>query len=57
MTYNEYVPLLLSAAAQYDSQFASNQGSKAAARRQTYVHKLSDPYEAYEAYNINTGNL
>jgi len=51
LTYSKYVVLLSSASAQYDSQFESNLGPKAAVRRQVSMH---ESYSSQDVYNIDT---
>jgi hypothetical protein len=48
LTYPEYVSLLYSAAAQYDSQFGATPSAKLAAKRQVYSHQLDYDVNDYD---------
>ena len=53
ITYANYIGLLYSAAAQYDSQFSSASGAKLAAKRQVFWHDV-DQGDDVDDYDLDT---
>ena len=53
ITYTNYIGLLYSAAAQYDSQFSSASGAKLAAKRQVFWHDV-DQGDDVDDYDLDT---